>query len=111
MSDELYIWIGLVGLGAITVLSRCAILLWPGPLTLPPRLQRALRYAPMAAFAAVIAPATLLSADGVMVQWTHPRVLAVVAALLAWWISRRMPVSMIAGLSVYVLTRLAGELW
>jgi branched-subunit amino acid transport protein len=108
MSDSLYIWIGIIGLGMVTLISRSGLLLWSGTFNLPPRLQRALRYAPIAAFAAVIAPATLLSADGAMVDWMHPRPMAIFASLVVWWLSRRISVSMLAGLAVYVIARLAG---
>lgn len=108
MAHELYIWIGLVGLMLMTLLTRCGVLLLPRPISLTPRLQRALRFAPMAAIAAVIVPSVLAqpSAAG-WLDLLHPKTLSALTCLLAWWWSRQMAVCLLSGLAVYVITKLA----
>lgn len=106
MDRELYIWVGIVGLMLMTVLTRSGLIIWPRQIVLPIRLQRALRYAPMAAIAAVIVPSVLFQAGGV-VDWIHPKPIAVLAALMAWWATRHMAVCMAGGLAVYVIAKLA----
>lgn len=108
MADETYIWIGLVGLMAMTLVTRCAVLLWPRPITLTPRLQRALRFAPMAAIAAVIVPSVLAQpSPAAWIDLMHPKTLSALTCLLAWWLSRQMAVCLMSGLAVYVITKLA----
>jgi branched-subunit amino acid transport protein len=107
MSHDLYIWIGLAGLFLMTALTRCAVLLWPKPIALTPRLQRALRFAPMAAIAAVIVPSVLFQSPGVIVDLIHPKALSAAACVAAWWLSRHMASCLLAGLAVYVMTKLA----
>ena len=107
MSDAM-IWIGLIGMMAMTLLTRSGIVVWPGPIRLPLRLQRALRFAPMAAIAAVIVPSVLAqpSAAG-WLELMHPKTLSALTCLLAWWFTRQMAVCLFSGLAVYVITKLA----
>jgi branched-subunit amino acid transport protein len=107
MDHDLYIWIGLLGLGLMTALTRSGVLLWPRPITLAPRLQRALRFAPMAAIAAVIVPSVLFHSGGAVVDLIHPKTLSAAACLLAWWLTRQMSACLLTGLAVYVVTTLA----
>lgn len=107
MERDLYIWIGLAGLFLMTALTRCAVLLWPRPIALTPRLQRALRFAPMAAIAAVIVPSVLFQSHGVVVDLIHPKTLSVAASLAAWWLTRQMASCLLTGLSVYIIAKLA----
>lgn len=107
MDRDLYIWIGIVGLMLMTLLTRSGLVIWPRPIVLPDRLLRALRFAPMAAIAAVIVPSVLFQPGAGLVDWIHPKTLSVVAAWLAWWATRQMAVCMAAGLAVYVIVKLA----
>ncbi len=108
MDHELYIWLGLAGLMAMTLLTRCGVSVWPRPITLAPRLQRALRFAPMAAIAAVIVPSVLAQpASAGFFELMHPKTLSVATALLAWWFTRQMATCLLSGLSVYVILKLA----
>jgi branched-subunit amino acid transport protein len=107
MDRDLYIWIGLIGLFLMTAISRCAVLLWPRPIVLTPRLQRALRFAPMAAIAAVIVPSVLFGPGGAIVDAIHPKTLSALACLVAWWVTRQMASCLLTGLAVYVVMKLA----
>lgn len=105
MSDWM-IWLGLVGMMAMTLITRCGLIVWPGPIHLPARLQRALRFAPMAAISAVIVPSVLFLPDGGMADWIHPRTLSAMACLLAWWASRQMAITLTAGMLAYAISKL-----
>ena len=50
MAHELYVWLAIVGLGAMTLMTRAGLVVWPRAVRLPGRLQRALRFAPMARY-------------------------------------------------------------
>ncbi|MBU3719267.1 MAG: AzlD domain-containing protein [Burkholderiaceae bacterium] len=105
MSDAM-IWIGLVGMMAMTLLTRSGIVVWPGPIRLPLRLQRALRFAPMAAIAAVIVPSVVWTPEATFVSLSDPRLISALACILGWWHSRQMSVCLSVGIVVYAVAML-----
>jgi branched-subunit amino acid transport protein len=106
MAHELYVWLAIVGLGAMTLMTRAGLVVWPRAVRLPGRLQRALRFAPMAAIAAIVVPA-LFAPHGAVGLSLDPRLVAAVAVVVVWWFGRHMGLSMLAGLAVYVVGQLA----
>lgn len=100
------IWLGLAGMMAMTLLTRSGLMVWPGPIHLPSRVQRALRFAPMAAISAVIVPSVLFLPEGGLSDLWHPRTLSVLACLLGWWLSRQMAVCLAAGMLAYGASKL-----
>jgi branched-subunit amino acid transport protein len=103
---EAYIWLGIAGLMGVTFLARSGLILLKRDIQLPMRVQRALRFAPMAAIVAIIMPSVLLHQGQFSVAITNPKILAVIAAMIAWKISKQMGVCLLAGLAVYVAMRL-----
>ena len=106
MTHEAYVWVSIVGLGGMTLVTRCALLMWPRPVQLPMRLQRTLRFAPMAAIAGIVVPGVFFH-QGVGGVELDPRTLAAAAVILAWWMSRHMGTAMLSGLAIYVVAKLA----
>jgi len=70
-----------LGLGAITLLTRAFFMIPERELRMPQWLRRGLKYAPLAALAAVIAPEIVL-ADG---------------QLITTWLDARLPAALCAG--------------
>ncbi len=84
-------WEGLltiVGLACITVLTRGFFIIPERPLPLPGWLQQGLRYAPLAALAAVVAPEVLMTNGHLVTTWKDARLFAA-AAGAAWFFWRR----------------------
>lgn len=104
--SEWMIWLGLMGMMAMTLLTRSGLIVWPGPIHLPARVQRALRFAPMAAISAVIVPSVLFSPEGGFTNLMDPRTLSALACLVGWWRSRQMAVCLAAGMLVYGVSKL-----
>jgi branched-subunit amino acid transport protein len=50
------LWLIILGMAAVTILNRAGFILLSGRLGLPPKVQRALKYAPAAALAAIAMP-------------------------------------------------------
>jgi len=78
----------IVGMAVITVVTRSFFLLTDREWPLPPWIMQGLRYAPLAALAAIIAPEVLVS-DGTLIStWQDARLFAV-AAGTAYFVWRR----------------------
>jgi branched-subunit amino acid transport protein len=75
-----------VGLTVITVLARGFFLLSERELTLPAWAMQGLRYAPLAALVAVIAPEIVLTDGALIATWADARIYAVLVgtAYFSW---------------------------
>lgn len=106
MTPTMKFWVAVVGIGLTGIVTRCSFLLFGERLVLPRGVERALRHAPAAALAAIIAPSVLL-ADGHMdFSPGNPRLGAAIVAALVMWRTRQMLWSMAAGVAVYTALRL-----
>lgn len=86
--SETQAFVGILGMAVITVITRGFFMLSEREWSIPGWAMRALRYAPLTALAAIIAPEVLLT-DGALVRsWHDPRLLAV-AAGTAYFVWRR----------------------
>lgn len=88
MNSSLESIVTIVGLAAITVGTRCFFLFSERELVLPGWVQRGLRYAPLAALAAVIVPEVVMVQGEFIGTWRDARLFAVAAAA-AWFYWRR----------------------
>ncbi|MBG9388835.1 AzlD domain-containing protein [Caenimonas aquaedulcis] len=104
MSAQTDLWTlaTIVGLAAITVLTRCFFFIMDRPWTLPAWAHRALKYAPVAALAGVIAPEVVMSSGQFIHTWQDARLYAApVGALLYFW-RRSVLLTIAAGMAVYL---------
>ncbi len=96
----------ILGMAVITVITRGFFLLpdreWP----LPNWLTRGLRYAPLAALAAIIAPEVLLMDGSLIDTWHEPRLFAVVAGTAYFWWQRSILGTIVAGTAVMLAVKL-----
>jgi branched-subunit amino acid transport protein len=96
----------ILGMAVITVITRGFFLLSEREWPLPKWLTRGLRYAPLAALAAIIAPEVLLT-DGKLVEtWLDPRLLAVAAGTAYFWWQRGILGTIVVGIVVMLGTKL-----
>ncbi|MES2999991.1 MAG: AzlD domain-containing protein [Pseudomonadota bacterium] len=92
----------IVGLAAITVLTRCFFFILDRPWSLPPWAHRALRYAPVAALAGVIAPEIVMASGEFIHTWQDARLYAApVGAILYFW-RRSVLLTICGGMAVYL---------
>lgn len=80
--------LAVAGLGLITLLTRGFFLLPEREVPIPPWLRQGLRYAPLAAMVAVIAPELLLTDGQLGAPWRDARTYGA-AAGAAWYFWRR----------------------
>ncbi len=81
-------FITIAGLALITLLTRSFFLFSERELVLPDWVQRGLRYAPLAALAAVVVPEIVMTQGHLIGTWQDARLFAVAAAT-AWFVWKR----------------------
>jgi branched-subunit amino acid transport protein len=104
--SALSIWLVIVGMTAVTTVSRAFFLFGGARVQLPQRAQRVLRYAPAAALAAVIVPDVLWWHGKLAFSLHNYQLLAAVAGLL-WFVWRRSMIeTILVGMLVFTVLRL-----
>ena len=99
---DLWTVLTVLGMMAITVLTRSLFFLSDRPWKLPGWAQRGLAYAPIAALAAVIVPEIVMSQGHLIATWKDARLFAV-AAGAAWYAWRRGVLgTIVSGMAVYL---------
>ncbi len=99
--------LAMLGLAAVTVLTRCFFFISEREWPIPDWLREGLRHAPLAALLAIIAPSVLMDAQGQWLQtWQDARLPAVAVAVL-WFLWRRdLLGTILSGTAVMLLLRL-----
>ncbi|MCZ2291178.1 MAG: AzlD domain-containing protein [Burkholderiales bacterium] len=96
----------LLALGGVTLLTRGFFLLpdreWP----LPAWLRKGLRYAPLAALAAIVAPEVVLTQGQLVQTWQDARLFGALAAALCYAVRRDVLLTLVVGMGVFLPLRL-----
>ena len=101
--------LAIVGLTVITVVTRSFFFLTDRELVLPDWVKRGLRYAPLAALAAVVVPEVVMSQGELIDTWKDARLYAVVAASAYFFWRRGILGTILTGMAVLLpLKLLAG---
>ncbi len=101
----LQIWLAILGMMLVTAVTRALFLIGGERTVLPERVQRALRYAPAAALAAVVLPEVLETPQGLSFALSNHAFYASLAGL-AWFLWRRsMLGTIIVGMLAYTALR------
>jgi branched-subunit amino acid transport protein len=99
--------LAIAGLALITLLTRGFFILPRNAWPMPDWLKNGLRYAPLGALAAVLAPDLLMSHGRLIATWQDARLAGVVGAT-AWYLWRRdMLGTIVAGTATMLIFRLA----
>jgi branched-subunit amino acid transport protein len=98
--------VAIVGLALLSVVTRGFFFLTDRELPIPVWLTQGLRYAPLAALAAVVAPEVVLTQGQLISTWKDARPYAMLAGL-AWFFWRRDILgTILAGMAVLLLLKL-----
>jgi len=106
--SALEIWLVIFGMTVVTVLTRSLFLAMGNRMTLPTRLQHALRFAPAAALIAIVLPDLLWNHGHFDASWTNPRLMAGIVATVFYVVTRRMLGMVVVGMAVFTVLRLWG---
>ncbi len=98
-------WLTIALLTVATILTRSSFFMLGHAVKLPPKVQHALRYAPAAALAAIVAPDLVLADGALQVAWTNPKLMAGLGAAVFFLTTRHLLGTIIAGMGLYTLLR------
>ena len=98
MSSEAALWLTFILIGLATTLPRASFIVLGSRVRLPSVVQRALRYAPAAALASIVAPDVLVVAGDFAPL--NPKLAGVVAAVAAALMWRNPWLPFVAGMAV-----------
>lgn len=99
-------FITIAGLTAITVVTRAFFLFSDRELVLPGWINRGLRYAPLAALAAVVVPEVVMSHGQLIDTWQDARLYAVAASTAYYFWRRSILGTIVSGMLVLVPLKL-----
>jgi len=106
MSSPWQAALAIIGLALITVFTRGFFFLTEREIPIPEWLRQGLRYAPLAALLAVVAPEVVMHNDRLITHWQDARLFATAAAALYYWRRRGILGTIIAGMAVLLPLRL-----
>jgi branched-subunit amino acid transport protein len=95
----------IVGLALITVTTRGLFFLTEREIPIPAWLQQGLRYAPLAALTAVVAPAVVMSDGQLIGTWQDARVFAAAAGAAYWFWRHGVLGTIVVGMAVLLALR------
>ena len=106
MADwEIWIIIGVLALA--TAATRSSFWLIGQHITIPPRVQEMLRYAPACALAAIVAPDLILAANGQPVlDLSNLKLVSGIVATIYYLLRRNMLQTIVFGMAFYTALRL-----
>jgi branched-subunit amino acid transport protein len=97
-----------VGMGLVTLGTRGFFMFWGDRVRMPELLLRSIRYAPLAAIVAIVAPEILMPAGATQISqfnWALPQIWAGLAAFVVFsWLRTMLP-TLIIGMLVFSALR------
>lgn len=92
----------IIGLAAVTVLTRCFFFITNKTWSLPHWAQRGLQYAPIAALSAVVLPEVVMSQGHLISTWMDARLFGAATGALVYFWRRDVLLTIVAGMLVYL---------
>jgi branched-subunit amino acid transport protein len=101
------IWVTIATLVVATAVTRSSFWLIGHHITIPPRVQQMLRFAPACALAAIIAPDMLMgSHNQVMLSIGNPKLLAGIASIGYYLLRKNMLETIVFGMLAFTALRI-----
>lgn len=98
--------LGIVGMGLITLLTRAFFMIPKRELPMPDWAKQGLRYAPLAALAAVIVPEIVMSNGHLIDTWKDARLFAVAVGTAYFFWKRGILGTIVSGTAVMLILRI-----
>ncbi len=100
------IWIVMIAIGLLTFATRLSFIVLMERIKLPPILLRALRFVPIAALSAIIAPELGYYKDNLAISLTNPRLLAGLVATAVAYRTKSVMWTIAAGMTVFWILKI-----
>ncbi|MGP1684654.1 MAG: AzlD domain-containing protein [Giesbergeria sp.] len=100
--DSLYGFVAVLGLTVVTLVARAFFMIPERELPMPDWLKRGLKYAPLAALTAVIAPEVLMNHGALISSLKDARLPAVLCATAFYFWRRSILGTIVVGMAVYL---------
>ena len=100
-------WLTIVLLTLATILTRSSFFFLGHAVKLPPKVQHALRYAPAAALAAIVAPDLVMAEGALHLTLTNPKLVAGLGATVFFLTTRHLLWTIVFGMAIYSLLRIS----
>lgn len=108
--NALDIWLTVAGITLSTLLTRAALLVTNAEVRIPPRVEAALRYAPVCALTGIIVPDVLVSDGQIALGFGNLRLVATCIAALIFVVTRSVIGTIAGGMGAFwVLRTFFGE--
>ncbi len=104
--DVVYLAIATAGLTVVTFATRSSFFMLPPSVQLPKSWERALKYAPVCALTAIVAPTVFTRDHHPYLSWHNNQMWALLAAAAVFARWRNMTAMIVAGMAVFTLLRL-----
>jgi branched-subunit amino acid transport protein len=104
MSD-FEIWITIIGLTAVTIITRNFFLIPGDALRLPPRVEHALRYAPVCALTALVTPELFTVHGTLALSLANPKLIGGLVAAVTIVVTGRTLLTMALGMVAFWIAR------
>ena len=102
MMSSFWIIVVCMGLAVITLVTRAFFMIPESEVPLPNWLKRGLKYAPLAALAAVIAPEIVMSNGQLISSFADARLPALAAAVMYFFYKRSILGTIALGMAIYL---------
>ena len=102
IDDELWTLCVIVGMTVITVVTRSFFFMSSKPWPLPAWAEGGLKFAPIAALAAVIAPEVVMTQGHLMDTWRDARLISLVVVTACYVWRRSLLATIFVGMAVYL---------
>ena len=102
MMSDFWVVIACIGLAIITLVTRTFFMLPKHEVPLPNWLKRGLKYAPLAALAAVIAPEIVMSNGQLISSFADARLPALAASVVYFFYKRSILGTIALGMAIYL---------
>lgn len=95
-------WVASVGLALVTLVTRAFFMIPEREVPMPEWFKRGLKYAPLAALAAVIAPELVMQQGALITSLADARLPAALCATAYFWWQRGILGTIVIGMAVYL---------
>ena len=93
------VWLIMLGMGIVTYLSRLSLIASIGRISVPPVMQRALRFVPPAVLTAIIFPELLRPGGNLDLSLGNLRLAAGIVAVVVAWRSKNVLLTIAVGMA------------